>query len=311
MGAIKAVVTGATGLLGQALVKTLLAEGTEVHAIARPGSFRNRRLTGEPSVLVHEVDLSDLRSAVDKLPNDVDVFFHLAWAGTAPAWRNDARLQESNIACTLDAVELARAVGCRVFVGAGSQAEYGRVEGLVSPDAPCKPETAYGVAKLCAGQMSRLLCNEYDIRHSWARILSLYGPYDASTTMMSCLIATLLSGRAMELTRCEQVWDYLYADDAGRALSLIAKKGRNGSVYCIGSGEGRALREYVNMARAIVNPSVPLNFGARGYAANQVMNLRADITSLRNDTGFEPSISFEDGVRQTAAWMMKQEGECE
>lgn len=306
---MKAVVTGATGLLGHALVKTLLSEGHEVHAIVRPNSPHADRLPKKPFVHIHKVDLSNLSDATRTLPDDVDAFFHLAWAGTSTSARNNEKLQADNISWTLDAVELAKATGCHTFVGAGSQAEYGRVEGLVAPETPCQPETAYGVAKLCAGRMSRLLCADCGIRHIWARILSLYGPYDSLDTMISQLIISLLSGaEALPLTPCEQVWDYLFADDAAKALSLIAQKGVDGSVYCVGGGVGRPLKDYVLAVRDVVRPDASLDIGAREYASNQVMHLCADISSLRRDTGFEPSTLFGEGVRQTVEWMRTRMG---
>lgn len=87
-------------------------------------------------------------------------------------------LQNYNVIYALDAVELAHCCGCRTFVGAGSQAEYGRFEGKLRPDTPAFPENGYGMAKLCAGEMTRIQAHKYGIKHIWARILSVYGPYD-------------------------------------------------------------------------------------------------------------------------------------
>lgn len=90
-----------------------------------------------------------------RLPVQADAFFHLAWAHTIGAGRNDMPAQIENIRYTIDAVRTAAAMGCRVFVGTGSQAEYGRVDGVLRADTPTNPENGYGMAKLCAGQMSR------------------------------------------------------------------------------------------------------------------------------------------------------------
>ena len=78
-----------------------------------------------------------------------------------------------------------KALGCKVFLGAGSQAEYGRVSGILRPDTPAFPENGYGMAKLCAGQMSRVECQTLGMDHVWARILSVYGPHDGPATMIS------------------------------------------------------------------------------------------------------------------------------
>ena len=111
------------------------------------------------------------------------------------------------------------------------------------PDTPAFPENGYGMAKLCAGQMSRELCAKLGIRHIWARILSVYGPCDGAKTMVMSSIRQLLAGESPAFTKGEQQWDYLYAKDAGRALYLLGEKGRAGSIYCLGSGQKRPLRE--------------------------------------------------------------------
>ena len=73
------------------------------------------------------------------LPVQADAFFHLAWAHTIGAGRNDMPAQIENIRYTIDAVRTAAAMGCRVFVGTGSQAEYGRVDGVLRADTPTNP----------------------------------------------------------------------------------------------------------------------------------------------------------------------------
>ena len=95
------------------------------------------------------------------------------------------------------------------------------------------------------------------------------------------------------------MWDYLYADDVAEAFMLLADKGRDGCVYPIGSGVARPLREYIEIIRDEIDPSLPLGFGEVPYSDKQVMHLCADISKLREDTGFAPKVSFEEGARRT------------
>jgi nucleoside-diphosphate-sugar epimerase len=101
------------------------------------------------------------------------------------------------------------------------------------------------------------------------------------------------------LTKCEQVWDYLYCDDAARAFLMAAEHGGNDKVYTLGSGKSRILSEYVNTIRDIVNPTAVLQFGKKDYYPYQAMHLCADISDLKKDTGWEPEVSFEEGIRRT------------
>ena len=172
----RAVITGPTGAIGMALITQCIREGWEVLAVCHRGSARISSIPVHPRVKVLETELSELGQLEQVIEGRYDVFYHFAWEGTTGTARNDMPLQTRNIASALQAAELAAKLGCNTFVGAGSQAEYGRTEQLLSPETPVFPENGYGMAKLCAGQMSRIRCQELGIKHVWVRILSVYGP---------------------------------------------------------------------------------------------------------------------------------------
>lgn len=290
-------------MLGIALINRLLREDIEITAVIRPHSSRADRLPENSRVKIVECDLEELKQLPEKLNKTYDYFFHFAWDGTYGNARNDMFIQTKNIEATLYAVEAASHLGCEVFIGAGSQAEYGKVEGKLAPDTPVNPETGYGMAKLCAGQMSRVMCKNKGIRHIWMRILSTYGPNDGMHTMIISGMLQMLRHEIPKYTKGEQMWDYLYCDDAANAFYLAALKGIDGSVYCLGSGQVHPLYEYIQDIRDIVAPGSYIGFGEIPYYPNQVMYLCADITKLTADTGFVPKTSFKDGIRKTEEWL--------
>lgn len=290
-------------MLGIALINRLLREDIEITAVIRPHSSRADRLPENSRVKIVECDLEELKQLPEKLNKTYDYFFHFAWDGTYGNARNDMFIQTKNIEATLHAVEAASHLGCEVFIGAGSQAEYGKVEGKLAPDTPVNPETGYGMAKLCAGQMSRVMCKNKGIRHIWMRILSTYGPNDGMHTMIISGMLQMLRHEIPKYTKGEQMWDYLYCDDAANAFYLAALKGIDGSVYCLGSGQVHPLYEYIQDIRDIVAPGSDIGFGEIPYYPNQVMYLCADITKLTADTGFVPKTSFKDGIRKTEEWL--------
>ena len=307
-----AVITGPTGAVGNALVSVLLQNNITVYAAVRPESARNRFL-GENNTEVERKNLhlvpcalSDYDTLPERIPSGADAFFHLAWAATTGAGRNDMDAQIENIRASVHAVRAAAKLGCRVFIGAGSQAEYGRFEGRLCPDTPCFPENGYGMAKLCAGEMTHTECAKYGLDHIWMRILSVYGPNDNPDSLIMTLIRKFLAGEAPAVTNGEQIWDYLYSGDAGRALYLAAQYGRNGAVYPLGSGCARPLREYIETVHDVVNPACSIGFGEIPYAEKQVMQLEADISALKEDCVFSPDFTFENGIMQTLIRIEKQ-----
>lgn len=303
-----AVVTGPTGAIGIVLCEKLLRENVTVYAVCRPGSSRIKDLPKAAALHVVECDAKELATLPQKMEGvSVDAFFHFAWAHTIGQGRNDMPAQIENIQSTIDAVRAAKALGCQVFLGAGSQAEYGRVEGLLKSDTPAFPENGYGMAKLCAGQMSRVEAKALDIDHVWVRILSVYGPHDGPMTMISGTIRKLLAGERPALTAGIQRWDYLYAGDAADAFYLAACHGRNGAVYPLGSGQAMPLKDYIIQMRDAIDPALPLGLGEVPYGPLQVMHLQADISALQADTGFVPKTPFAEGIRRTMDWVKREQ----
>lgn len=298
----KIIITGPTGSIGLALIQKCIENDVQVTAVCRPGSGRISRLPEHKNVQIVECGLKELGQLADKLEADYDVFYHFGWDGTFGNSRNNMQGQLTNIQYTLDAVELADKLNCQTFIGAGSQAEYGRVEGTLSAKTPANPENGYGIAKLCAGQMSRILCQQKNIRHIWTRILSIYGPGDGEATMVMSTIGKLLEGETPDFTKSEQMWDYLYSEDAGKALYLLGEKGQDGKVYCIGSGQARPLKDYIEIIRDSVRPEAELGIGNIPYNDKQVMFLCADIQELVKDTGFQADYTFEKGIGKTIDW---------
>lgn len=297
-----AVVTGATGMLALALMRRLTREQYTIYAVIRPDSVRRNNIPRQDNIHVVECDLKDIGSLYEKINDRCDLFFHFAWDSTYGAARNDMEAQTRNIKACVDAVNAASKLGCSTFLGAGSQAEYGRCTEKITPETPTNPENGYGMAKLCAGQMTRVMCRQLGMKHIWCRIFSTYGPYDAKHTMVMSGILKMLAGERASYTKAEQQWDYLYCDDAAQAFYLAATKGIDASVYCVGSGSTRRLSEYITCIRDAVNADLEIGFGEVPYFEGQVMYLCADISSLTRDTGFVPRYSFEDGIQLTVEW---------
>lgn len=290
----KIVVTGATSMLGVATVEECLKNDIDVVAIVHRNSKNFYRLPKSPRLKIIESDLDEL-AKIETDFNDAEVFYHFAWAATTHAGRNNVDVQAANIQHTLDAVRLAEKCGCKKFIFAGSQAEYGLCDKPLGRNTPVNPVVPYGVAKYAGGKFAGMLCDSLNIKFVWTRILSVYGENDGANTLISYILDCFKKNIPPVLTGCEQIWDYLHADDAARALRLLGECQTEG-IYAIGSGVGLPLKNYVEKIYQIMKPNCPLEFGGKPYGKNQVMHIEADISDLKRDTGFEPQISFEAGI---------------
>ena len=300
----QAILTGGTGVTGNALIRYLLQQNIAVTALIRPDSFRRSSLPEEHELLtIVECGLENYESITPSLQRgSYDAFFHLAWDGSTGKQklnnRNNFKLQLQNASYAMDAVQLCHAIACPTFVMTGSQAEYGRKDTAITEVMEKHPENGYGMAKLCAEGMTRILCKQYGIRHVWPILFSVYGPYDGTESLIDSCIHRLLRQEELEFTAGEQQWDYLYSYDAAKALLLLAEKGKDGECYNVTNGTTKPLREYIEIMYRIIAPDRKPNFGTIPYAPNQVMLLSADISKLKIATGFEPEYEFEEGIRQ-------------
>ena len=294
---MRIVITGATGAIGMSLIKKAINENDEVLVITRKESKRNNNIPNHPLVKIAYISLEELKNL--ELQNQVyDVFYHLAWDGTVGLERNNLYKQCDNIKYSLDAVNLAVKLGCEAFIGVGSQAEYGRVSEPLTENTSVNPENGYGIAKLCAGKMTEIQASSLGIRHVWVRVLSVYGPYDGSQSLVMSTINKAMLGDTILCTKGEQIWDYIYSDDASEALYLLGKCKNARGTYVLGSGEERPLSEYIKDIRNVVNPKAEISFGAIPYNESQVMYLKADIDKLKKDVGFKPKMDFCLGIEE-------------
>ncbi|SDB60225.1 NAD(P)-dependent oxidoreductase [Butyrivibrio sp. INlla16] len=296
------IVTGASGPLGVVLIKECIRRGIEVAALVRPGSKKRDDIPKDELVHVYEVDLGKIADFSFEDNKPYDVLIHFGWMYTEGSGRYDALRQSENVTATLKTAEFAKRCGCNVFVGAGSQAEYGPQNKKLDETAETKPVVAYGIAKTAAYNLLKEYGRMNDMRINWIRIFSVYGPYENDYVFTSYVIRTLLEGKEPELTACEQKWDYLYCEDVVRAFLLVAEKAQGSGIYNLGAGQTCSLKEFVECIKDTIDPSLSLGIGKRPYSENQIMHLEADISKICKDTGFEPEISIQEGIKKTVEW---------
>ena len=299
---MRCLVTGASGHLGSFLTERLVKEGADVFALVRPESDLWRLANVVDRITVIRASLGDLSSAAGDIASvHAEVVFHLAWRGVTSAFRHDPA-QTDNVTAGLGLFDVVRAAGCRVWVGIGSQAEYGPSEEVLTQDTPLQPVTAYGASKLKLGQLTRQLSESAGIRYVWLRLLATYGPKDDERHLLPSVIRSLLAGERPKLTAGEQRWDYLYVEDAANAIYHTAINKDAQGVFNLASGETHAIREIIERVAGLIDPSLRVEFGALPYPPDQQMRLAANIDRLVTATGWHPEVGIEEGLKRTVDW---------
>lgn len=297
-------VTGASGFVGAAVVRQLVAEGRQVAVLLRTSSNPWRISNLLSQVQLIQGELSHLDAVADQLrafaPQAVA---HMAWEGVKGSDRNNP-IQLGNVQATFTLYQLAQRVGATYMVGLGSQAEYGPCAGRIHESTPTRPTTVYGATKLCTGLALDRLASAGGLPFGWLRLFSTYGPADDPSWLIPYVTLQLLQGKRPALTAAEQIWDYLHVDDVAAAV-VAAIDHQACGLYNLGSGRALPLRQIITSVRDQTNPALPLGFGEVPYRPDQVMHLEADISALTKATGWHPKVNMEAGICSTVNWYRK------
>lgn len=287
-------------MIGVATIESILANEPDItlFAAVRPSTRNLDRLPKDSRIHIIECKAEDYSKLPELIKEKCDIFYHFAWNAAGKDRNKSIIGQSGNIPTTLLALTAAHELGCRKFIGAGSQAEYGLLDlDKIGPESPANPIQPYGIAKYAAGKLCLALAEQFNMDCLWIRIFSIFGPLDRSTTLISSAIDGLIKGERVSFTPAQQRWDYLYSSDAGNAFFHIGKKATGRKVYCLGSGCARPLKDYIYDMQRIINPDCPVGIGDSPYPKDCVMNICADIKELQADTGWVPKVSFEQGIK--------------
>lgn len=303
---MKIVATGATSFVGSGAVKALLERGHKVYAVLRKGSSKADRLlingAMPEKLVILEEDLGSLERLAEQIPEPCDVFLHMGWKGAGSDSRSAAAIQKENAKDSLNAVQAAKALGCRRFVFTGSQAEYGVHDALMNEETGCRPTSPYGEAKLKVRIEAEALCRKLSMDYGHARIFSTYGIGDHPWSLLSTCVNTFLSGGVMEMGACTQDWNFMYIDDAGRAVAMLCEYQKSlmeqGCVYNLGGpmDETGPLKHFVETVYEMCGRKGSCVYGVRKPNAEGVVNLIPDLTKMKRVIGWEPRVRFRDGM---------------
>jgi nucleoside-diphosphate-sugar epimerase len=262
-----------------------------------------------PQAEIIPLDLKDLNLLPMKVKK-ADVFFHLGWDGSGAEMRSQADIQQENLAHVLKAVQAAHILACRRFIFAGSQAEYGPQNGILQEDIPCIPVTEYGKAKLSAGLMAREAAHSFGMSYAHGRIFSVYGPEDHPWTLIAECIRKFSRGEEVALSSCEQKWNYLFIEDAARAVIALSTADiqEGNPIYNIAGTDTRILKDFVEELHELMGRKGRPCYGSRISGIEKPYSMVPDVGKLMCATGWAPQVSFRDGIQKTLERSAEKQG---
>lgn len=299
--------TGATGFIGSLLLRRLIKEGCEVHISVRRNSSLWRIEDIKEDCLCHITDLTDLdgvKSLIGKIKPDI--IFHLAAYGVDYRQQNIYQAIDININASINLFESFLEYKGFRFVHTGSCFEYGHKNTAISEDDLPDPTSVYGITKAASVQLLSLMSKQAQQGNLVIlRPFGVFGELEGSHKFFSQLIDKLSRRLSVQMTKGEQIRDYVYVGDLIDAyiIAVVVPLKNRVEIINIGSGKGVPLKEIaLSIAKQTGIDEDLLQFGALPYRPDEMMYLVADNKKAKAVLGWEPKTSLEKGIENMIRW---------
>jgi len=333
-------VTGADGFMGSHLTEALVAIGANVHAFVRATSSGALNNIGHlrRQLKVHFADLTD-KTSIDFLvrelgeASDRPYIFHLgAQAHVHESWHRPYETVMANTVGTLNLLQsiVDHKLELEKFDTAGTSEEYGNVhaemrdfhtfdedESLILHErSPINPKSIYATAKVAADFLTMNYYDAYQVPGVVTRMFNNYGPRQNPRYVTGTIITQALERETIELGSLEPLRDFCFCTDGVRGHLTVAAHGIPGDLYVYGQGKNISMRDWADLIlrvgrergywgddREIVTTELRVRPGS-----SEVMALRVGYEKLNRETGWEPNVSWDEGVAKTIAWYAENRG---
>lgn len=304
----KAIVTGATGFIGSHFVEYLVALGIDVLALGRKElkevpEAKQSKLKHASYLKLDMSEISTLGTTLNRIAWDVGqncVFFNLAWGGERILSDLNVAAQMINVAQSVSALETAKSLGCARFIHVGTMEEAFTEEYLKldhRKHSQYNRHVIYSVAKMAAKNALRMRAMQLDMEFIYVLHSHVMGPNDDKDSFLQVTLQKLIRGDELIFSTGEQLFDVISLEDCSLGYYLICKSGRPGETYWVGSGNPIQLREYVERMYQLYPSGREMQFGKLQYNDIVLKKEAFSITNLINDTGYQPSMTFEQTVQ--------------
>ncbi len=307
------VVTGGAGFIGSNIVARLVAEGQEVRVVDNFATGHRESLAEfSTRIGIFEGNVCDgdlLRSAFA----GADYVLHqAALASVQRSVGDPVATDRANVQGTLRVLVAARDAGVKRVVYASSSSVYGDVPALPKHEGMTpRPKSPYAVSKLAGEHYCGVFPAIYGLETVSLRYFNVFGPrqdpHSQYAAVIPIFINGIMAGRKVQVFGDgEQSRDFTYVDNVVDAnLCAVRAEGVAGRVYNVGTGERHTLNELLELLQSLTGRAVRVEY--REERPGDVKHSQADIRRARGELGYEPQVSFGEGLRRTVEWYRSTE----
>lgn len=302
----RGLVIGAAGFVGNYLINEMYASDMEIYATKLPHEkFENSNAT------VYNLDIMD-RDAVIALLFEIrpDYIFHLAaQSSVGLAWKNPGLTVDVNIKGGLNVMDAVRELFYKprvLLIGSGE--EYGHIrpgETPITEDNLLRPGNIYAATKACQNMIGNIYSKAYDMELMMVRAFNHIGPGQAPMFVVSDFckqVAEIEKGLrepVMKVGNLAAKRDFTDVRDVVKAYVKLIAVGKSGETYNVGSGHAKAIQDILELIVSMSEAEIKVEIDPNKLRPVDVPIIEADITKLRQLTGWEPHIPLEQTIRET------------
>ena len=306
-------VTGAGGFIGSHLVERLVADGAAVRAFCRYTSataLGNLRELSPDALAEVDLRFGDLRdgNVMRAAVEGVDVVYHLAALISVPFSQvAPQEVVESNVLGTLNVLTAAREAGTQRVVHMSSSEVYGTAQYTPIDEAhPLHPQSPYAASKVGADKLAETFNLSFDLPVVIARPFNTYGPRQSQRAVIGTIVAQALPGGPLSIGATTPTRDFVYVGDTVEALlQLGSSRSHSGETFNISTGIDVSVAAVVDLVGELVGRKLEVRTDETRLRPerSEVFQLLGSSAKLRAAYGWEPRMSFRDGIRAVIEWM--------
>ncbi len=307
----KILVTGADGFIGSHLVEHLLELGYEVRALTAYNSFNDWGwLEGVSKLKDIEVVCGDVRDPFfcKEITKDVHTIYHLAALIAIPfSYVAPQSYVETNVTGTLNICKAALDNQVSRIMHTSTSEVYGTAKYVpINENHPLQPQSPYSASKIGADAMALSFYLTYGLPLTIARPFNTYGPRQSARAVIPSIISQIAAGKKqISLGDTTPTRDFNFVKDTCRGMVALTTSDKTiGKTVNIGSGLEYSIEETFQKIKKLMNSDVSLAQDSARLRPekSEVKRLLCDNSLIRELVGYEPKVSFDDGLAQTITW---------
>lgn len=295
---MRVLVTGGAGFIGSNLVEALVERGDDVTVL---DDFSTGVIENLEKVRDRVKTVQGSCTELLKLKLQPELIFHLGIPSSSPMYRENPLLVGEAISGFMNVMELARQNQAKV-VYASSSSMYRSCPRPNREDMQTAPFDYYTEVRLTMEHLARVYHQLHGISSAGMRFFSVYGPHERAKGKYANVITQMILNDEFTIYGDgSQTRDFIHVDDVVKALVLAA--GKNGTfVFNVGTGRETSFNEVAKLIQKIK----PLKIK---YAPNPIENYveqtQADLSLVKRELSWEPTVELEDGIKKTAEYYKK------